>query len=250
MPNHIQNMLLVSGDSTELAKFVSYIKDEDVNDPETGKVKHIDFNKIVPMPEGIKHSEESTKKEDALYLYCHFNGLIDEAKKLVSPFMTLDRAMMCIMSNFNSLDKALEYGESVYKLYLETGATSWYDWSLKNWGTKWNAYNTYVHKNDSSCFELYFQTAWSGVPGLITKLVKEFPTLQFTYKYADEDMGYNCGEGHSDGDGDFSFTMVSGGSDEAIALYIECWQEDEDDFYKDDEGCWHNRQWEWDEDEE
>ena len=76
-----------------------------------------------------------------------------------------------------------------------------------------------------------------------------FPTITFDYKYADEDMGYNCGEGYGE-DGEFSFLMLQGGSEEAIETYALCWGYDIDDFYQDDEGYWHNREWEDEEDED
>ena len=42
----------------------------------------------------------------------------------------------------------------------------------------------------------------------------------------------------------------TGGSDEAVKLYIECWDENEEDYYKDEKGGWHNRNWEDDYEEE
>jgi hypothetical protein len=76
-----------------------------------------------------------------------------------------------------------------------------------------------------------------------------FPTITFDYKYSDEDMGHNCGEGYGE-NGEFSFLMLQGGSEEAIETYALCWDYDIENFYKDDEGCWRNREWEDDEDDE
>ena len=56
-------------------------------------------------------------------------------------------------------------------------------------------------------------------------------------------MGTNCGIGYSDG-GEFSFQMLISDSEEAIETYALCWGYDMDDFYEDDEGHWHNREWE------
>lgn len=74
----------------------------------------------------------------------------------------------------------------------------WYEWSIKNWGTKWNAFEA----DDSYYFKLphtkeentiFFETAWNGVPKLISKLGFIFPTLTIEYYWYDEDFGSNVG---------------------------------------------------------
>ena len=65
----------------------------------------------------------------------------------------------------------------------------WYDWNLKNWGTKWNAFRSSSHNN-----VIEFETAWNGVPELMAKLGVIFPDIEFEYLFADEDIGYNLGK--------------------------------------------------------
>ena len=121
------------------------------------------------------------------------------------------------------------------KIVPECGDKDWYTWRLNHWGTKWNAYNTDLYRADTyACIS--FQTAWSGVPELIRKLTEMFPSLSFHYRYADEDVAYNCGEGYTDEDGKFVFTRAGGGSDAAFDLYIECWGEDRNSFVKGEYG--------------
>jgi hypothetical protein len=48
----------------------------------------------------------------------------------------------------------------------------WYDWSIQNWGTKWDVSETHEDENGYICFD----TAWST-----------------PIEYADEDLGNNCG---------------------------------------------------------
>lgn len=76
-------------------------------------------------------------------------------------------------------------GQKEREIYNEN---NWYDWSIRNWGVKWNACNTCV--NDS---ETYFDTPWDGVPNLIYELAKMFPDTIIEYKFADEDMFMNTG---------------------------------------------------------
>lgn len=68
-------------------------------------------------------------------------------------------------------------------------ANCWYRWSINNWGTKWNSYS-HEKINDTT---IAFQTAWSFPDPVMLKLSKMFPKNKFFVRYADEDMGSNCG---------------------------------------------------------
>lgn len=65
---------------------------------------------------------------------------------------------------------------------------SWYAWSLKNWGTKWNAYDSKMKPG-----ELKFETAWKHPEPVIKTLSENFPDHVLCVVYADEDRGNNCG---------------------------------------------------------
>lgn len=68
------------------------------------------------------------------------------------------------------------------------GENNWYDWSVSNWGTKWNAYNQSIDGNT-----LTFDTAWAAPIPVMKKLSKLFPDITFSYKWADEDIGQGVG---------------------------------------------------------
>ena len=70
----------------------------------------------------------------------------------------------------------------------------WYDWNVRNWGTKWD-----VAVNDTDKYpetELYdesttslgykFNTAWSPPTEAIIKLSEQYPTLNFNLSYEEE----------------------------------------------------------------
>lgn len=65
----------------------------------------------------------------------------------------------------------------------------WYHWSLKHWGTKWNACDSCIDDDE----RMEFLTAWNGVPALMGILSQKFPDSEFVYRYADEDFGHNNG---------------------------------------------------------
>lgn len=66
----------------------------------------------------------------------------------------------------------------------------WYNWSIANWGTKWNAYDS----ERLSDTKVQFDTAWSHPALVIIALSFLFPEDTISVIYADEDLGYNLGE--------------------------------------------------------
>ena len=98
-----------------------------------------------------------------------------------------------------------------------TEGEDWYDWSIANWGTKWNAYD--IEKIDDNT--LLFNTAWSMPQPVIIKLSEMFPDVVFKIKWADEDTGSNCGELHYK-NGEEIFTRIPEDlSKEAYELVFE-----------------------------
>ena len=77
-------------------------------------------------------------------------------------------------------------GSAERELY---GKKNWYDWSVWNWGTKWNSYS-----NRFDGDTLYFHTAWAAPHPVIEKLSEQFPDVRISHRWADEDLGCNCGE--------------------------------------------------------
>jgi hypothetical protein len=246
MPNNIQNRLVVTANSNEELKgFLLRIKSAEHIE---GEEREIDFNQIIPMPMALRGTEASSRTDDAVYYYLVKTNQEEMASSILHHYhlYTMDRFAD---RNEEELNELLEIGKKYVEIFKECGAKDWYDWSRANWGTKWNAYETYLETLDECSVILSFQTAWCGVPRIIQKLAEMFPTITFDYKYSDEDMGYNCGEGYGE-DGEFSFLMLQGGSEEAIETFALCWDYDIQNFYQDDEGHWHNREWEDEEDDE
>lgn len=102
------------------------------------------------------------------------------------------------------------------------GSDNWYDWSVDNWGTKWNSYGYHDYtEKDSDGATLTFDTAWGSPQPVIAALAEKFPDLHFSHKWADEDFGYNVGEKEYE-NGEESFSHVpEGGSKEALELAAE-----------------------------
>ena len=150
MPNHCTNSLsCISGKNIgEVIK--PYLTDKGDN---------IDFNKILPMPEGIyKTTLEST------------------IEKITEP-----KTKEEIEARQKEHDLLQEQNLKDY------GYKNWYDWSVDKWDTKWNAYSCWTLEDDSindvdDFGDIGFQTAWSPPIAVIRELAKlTGETLRMTY---------------------------------------------------------------------
>jgi hypothetical protein len=98
------------------------------------------------------------------------------------------------------------------------GGMDWYHWSIANWGTKWNAYDT-----DEMYNGVMFLTAWSAPFPVIKALSEMFPDVRITHYFADEDLGYNCGKFSYIGGHEEDISGFEEGSDEALKFACNMW---------------------------
>lgn len=66
---------------------------------------------------------------------------------------------------------------------------NWYDWSLENWGTKWDAVDSYAEIVDDNTLNITFLTAWSPPIPVLNFLVDEFK-YNVHAMYLDEGWNY------------------------------------------------------------
>lgn len=71
---------------------------------------------------------------------------------------------------------------------------NWYDWRMKNWNTKWNAYGFEPPEFSGNTGTMTFLTANCAPFRVLFKLSEKYPDVEFELRYADEDLGYNVGE--------------------------------------------------------
>lgn len=76
----------------------------------------------------------------------------------------------------------------------ESERENWYDWRCAHWGTKWNAYGYKDDIDYPAQDDICFLTAWSVPHPVIKKLAQMYPDVTFNHRWADEDIGSNCGE--------------------------------------------------------
>ena len=86
------------------------------------------------------------------------------------------------------MPETISRGNISFEEMKASKGNNWYDWSIANWGTKWNAYDCEFGGNG-----VEFSTAWSMPEPIFVKLSEMFPEIEITVEYADEDTGNNVG---------------------------------------------------------
>ena len=194
MPNHIFNTIKFKKEDRE--KFAKFMEED-----------RLDFNKLVPMPQELNE----------------MGGDCGEKKEIVNEWKEFTKEVQITPANVDEYiekfrnevrENPEKYPESAKSVNLETterewggisvpdfqyqmyriagkvkyGFSSWYYWSIANWGTKWNAYETEFDEE-----YLYFKTAWDTPLPIFEKMASLNPDTWFQVKYCDEATGRNCG---------------------------------------------------------
>lgn len=77
------------------------------------------------------------------------------------------------------------------KIYLKKGDERWYDWRLKNWGTKWDVYPDSVSRDDNDYeINIDFDTPWGPPLEWLKRVSKIFKKLTFIIHYKETGMGF------------------------------------------------------------
>ena len=206
MPNWTTNVITFEGDEKEISSLKEFIHFKDEKEE-----SFFDFGKVIPMPESLNMTSGGPE-DTSIRVYMssinpmtdipyekvasqEFGVLLEKVKKATyffepkNYFLPLEEAKKTIPSN-NTLEEYQELGKKYIENLLQYGATSWYGWCNKNWGTKWNASNTRYTDE----ITLLFYTAWCAPLPVVKKLSEMYPEITIHHSFADEDFGSGVGE--------------------------------------------------------
>ncbi|NDB60659.1 hypothetical protein EB001_19760 [bacterium] len=161
MPNWCYNYLTIEGDSALIADVKRilnrpYVKKHDNWNPETGKMEVKDYHYSNPV--FAFHN-----------IYNHIQDNVSDEEYIKQPDHKL--------------------GEPI-----TFDGNHWYDWNVRNWGTKWDVGVSDDEKypdtelmdesDNSLCYK--FNTAWSPPSPAIEKLSAKYPELEITLSFEEE----------------------------------------------------------------
>jgi hypothetical protein len=79
----------------------------------------------------------------------------------------------------------------VAELKEKYGHSDWYEWCIKNWGTKWDVGNSSIMEENEK-FVVDYSTAWGPNSTWVHTISKFYPTLEFKLIYEEPGMDF-CG---------------------------------------------------------
>ena len=145
---------------------------------------NIDFNKVVPFSGEFEWSGVCCDAETA-------------AEKIIgkpldsNPLLSMLQADSRERADISKLtDEGFEQFIQMLRNHRKTGFMHSMDFARDKWGTKWNAYSQSI---DLAAGVARFETAWSFPEPILICLSEKFPDSVIEAKYADEDIGSNCG---------------------------------------------------------
>lgn len=181
--SNLRNDFKHAMDSFIKSKFAKF--DTEENRANGFSYPSFDFEFILPMPEALRGttSPRPMTKEAVIKL----------AKENNWDDSLLNARLACTPSDeeFAALDALKD----------EYGFDNWYDWSLANWDTKWNACHTEgcLPAETPKMLIYSFDTAWGSPDNVIHALAKRFPNLTFRLEYTLEgESGKFCLEGNGE----------------------------------------------------
>ena len=162
----------------------------------------LDFNKIIPMPESLSIESGSRGEMGLVFLYItsldlNIKNTIIKAYKSLNPF-NKDIYISTYFKRINSdiekykndkeFKESIELGKKYLDNYIKYGYCTWYNWSIDNWGTKWNVEDEVtVIEIDDNKYKITFYTAWSCPTGILNEFSKMCDDGELDWLYYDED---------------------------------------------------------------
>ncbi len=154
------------------------------------------------MPESLSIESGSRGEMGLVFLYItsldlNIKNTIIKAYKSLNPF-NKDIYISTYFKRINSdiekykndkeFKESIELGKKYLDNYIKYGYCTWYNWSIDNWGTKWNVEDEVtVIEIDDNKYKITFYTAWSCPTGILNEFSKMCDDGELDWLYYDED---------------------------------------------------------------
>ena len=200
MPNWVMNIVEITGDKGHLHKVMKQLgrkysitaydfisceeREVEVDEPFSF------WNIVVPtnLDEYHKKDEFLARKAEKEFRDLMLNsGAGDLATPAPSPNEIVEQVAEALnsptMPDFTQIIE--EFDEAVRT------KNDWYNWNLRNWGTKWDACDPARRIDEPNNKVVYtYQTAWSPAVSALDSLAEQYPTLTITTRFIEESDAY------------------------------------------------------------
>lgn len=186
MPNWTENRIYFKTASDKEAEaLIARFKHPSEPDAE------LTFNAFIPRPAELMIDDGSELAQGYDFLKKHPDGKPNPGEKIPS-------------------ERALQLGRQAIDNEARFGAKTWYDWSIDNWGTKWDAGDVDIDRsnNKEGCFCVVFNTAWCAPFG-VARAMKELFGDALVAWYCHDEGDYDLPVGFAELSKDFDVSDMA-----------------------------------------
>lgn len=182
MPNWVDNVMIIKAEPSTLSELRTKIKTVEQDDTEQ---YYQIARSLYPMPQDLKYVIGS-RRDEVKYVKVHNKVVMPPEDwhykdgKLVSDLFP--------ETNFEIID--LTEGEKK-QLEENHGATNWYDWNIKNYGSKWPDCYTHAQTVQNGNLLFQFESAWAPLVKLAQRISEDY-NCKVVLKYSSIE---NCDKG-------------------------------------------------------
>jgi hypothetical protein len=200
MPNWCENLLDVSGTPHLVRQFM-----DDADRASEGS-NVFSLSAFHPCPPSLSDAEESSNASIGYTVFCEEQQWanqdgsdISDAVAILLEYPHVQEAGVTTLEGlrqyYRDKSPAFEIQGKLRKHNREKhGYTSWYDWCVANWGTKWDidCENSEISTPDvDTLMAVYsFESAWGPPISAICHVSSLFTGLSFTLRYAEPGCGF------------------------------------------------------------
>jgi len=169
MPNHVTNGVSIKCDDANKLK---ELRNKLITKENGESVSKFDFNAVLPRP---KELDITSGSETSFGMACYDQSHFDQYKQYqwfdkTYPNCKTPEDLLALAKQDSNKETALIEGKQALDNIKRYGYKDWYDWSIANWGTKWNAYDFSIVYEDDHELHVQFDTAWSAPTPIFNKL--------------------------------------------------------------------------------
>lgn len=196
MPNYCANRLTLQGTPEDVAAFRELMLVEHGVEGSDEKEIAFDFERIIPMPECLPQSEDNVSTH--MFHILKRDAEMQRGWEWINTFRggQLGPFADGILLEDDQLEAKLEASDphslatarQMIASEKETGYTSWYQWAIDKWGTKWNSMHCRVESDEP--LQIRFDTAWAPPVPVFEALAERFPNLAIHCASFDEGWGF------------------------------------------------------------
>ena len=189
MPNWVDNVMIIKAEPNVLAELRTKIKTDERDDSN----QYFQIAKsLYPMPQDLKYVVGSDR-ETLMYAKTHNKVVMPPSDMEILSRQAGHDIFVGKSEQFKDTEYELvDLTEGEKKLLEEKhGATNWYDWNIKNYGSKWPDCYTHAQTVQNGNLLFQFESAWAPLVTLAKRISEDYK-CKVVLKYSSIE---NCDKG-------------------------------------------------------